>query len=58
MKELSREKAENLFNGNEVIKRKIEQSKHILKIYMELSNGIKCMVKYDKVKDKKTYYLI
>jgi len=58
MKELSREKAENLFNGHDVVKRRIEQDKSVLKIYLELSNGIKCLVKFDKLHNKKTYYLL
>lgn len=58
MKELSREKAENLFNGHDVINRRIEQDKTILKIFMELSNGVKCLVKFDKQKNKKSYFIL
>jgi len=58
MKELSREKAEKLFNGSDVIERKIKQEKSILSIYLELSNGIKCLIKFDKTKNRKTYFLL
>lgn len=58
MEKLSREKAEELITHENVIKSWIDQDLKELRIYLKLSDGRNCLVKYDKKDKKKTYFLI
>ena len=58
MKKLSREKAEELIIDDNVVKSWLEQDVKELRIYLKLSDGRNCLVKYDKKQKEKTYYLI
>lgn len=57
MGQLSREKAEALITDENVIRTKVEQDKTELRIFMELTDGRICLVKYNKAKKSKTYFL-
>ena len=57
MDELSREKAEALITDENVKQTKLEQDKTELRIFMELTDGRICLVKYDKLNKSKRYYI-
>ena len=57
MDQLSREKAEALITDENVKRTKLEQDKTELRVFMELTDGRVCLIKYDKTKKSKTYFL-
>ena len=57
MKKISREQAEQLFESEKVINTKVEQDRNELRISMDLSGNLSCLIKFDVKKQKKTYYL-
>ena len=57
MDQLSREKAEALITDENVRRTKLEQDRVELRVFMELTDGRICLVKYNKAKKSKTYFL-
>lgn len=57
MNQLSREKAEKLIEDKNVVSSKIKQDKTELCVYLKLTDGRSCLVKYDKLKKTKKYFL-
>ena len=57
MKKISREQAEKLFEKEKVINTKVEQDKNELRISLNLSSNVSCLIKFDVKKQKKTYFI-
>jgi len=57
MDQLSREKAEQLITDENVKHTKLEQDKKELRVFMELTDGRICLVKYNKSNKSKTYFI-
>jgi len=57
MIQISREEAEKLFLGSEVVTTKIQQDKNELRVIMTLSDNWTCHVSYNFKSREKTYLL-
>lgn len=57
MNKLSREKLEQLMQDKNVVNTKIEENKKELRIYLEMADGQRFVVKYDRVNQSKSYFL-
>ena len=57
MNELSREKLEQLMQDKNVVNTKIEENKKELRIYLEMADGQRFVVKYDRINQSKSYFL-
>jgi len=57
MNKLSREKLEQLMQDKSVVNTKIEENKKELRIYLEMADGQRFVVKYDRLNQSKSYFL-
>jgi hypothetical protein len=57
MKKITREQAEQLFLVSNVLNTNVEQDKKELRVSMTLSGNKSCLVKFDLIKQQKTYFL-